>query len=196
MSNSTLSTVSLNNLTTAEARALELLGQGISPEQTSAAVGLTASRISQLLSQEEFAARVAELRFDSLAKHNARDMSYDELEDKLIDKMKDCLPLMVRPGEILKAIQVINAAKRRGASAPSSLTEQQTIINLVMPTQIINKFTLNNHNQVVQVTADSKTQPMLTIQSGTLLKQIKSDEKEALNVLSKATTRVLSADDF
>ena len=192
MSNSTLSVASLSNLSVSETRALDLLGQGISPEHTSIAVGLTASRISQLLSQEDFAAAVAERRFNNLSKHNERDASYDELEDKLIERMRDCLPLMVRPGEVLKAIQVINAAKRRGSSAPSSITEQQTIINLVMPTQIINKFTLNSNNQVVQVTADSKTQPMLTIQSGTLLKQI----KEKSDVQLGNPKNLLSADDF
>ena len=97
MSNSSLSTVSLNNLTSAESRALDLLGQGISPEHTSQAVGLSPSRISQLLSDENFAAKVAELRFESLEKHNKRDANYDDLEDKLIEKMRDCLPLMVRP---------------------------------------------------------------------------------------------------
>lgn len=192
MANSTLSAAPLQNLTSAESRALELLGQGIGPEQTGLAVGLSASRISQLLSQEEFAAAVAERRFQNLSKHNERDNSYDSLEDQLIEKMKDCLPLMIRPGEILKAIQIINAAKRRGSSAPSSITDQATIINLVMPTQIINKFALNNLNQVVQVTADSKTQPMLTIQSGTLLKQI----KEASNVQSRNPKNLLTADDF
>lgn len=183
---------SLSNLTVAESRALDLLGQGVSPEHTGIAVGLTASRISQLLSQEDFAAAVAERRFQNLSKHNERDQGYDNLEDKLMEKMKDCLPLMVRPGEILKAIQVINAAKRRGSSAPNSITEQQTIINLVLPTQIVNKFTLNSNNQVVQVTADSKTQPMLTIQSGTLLKQI----KEKADVQLGNPKNLISAEDF
>ena len=192
MSNSEFSVINLNNLTSAESRALELLGQGISPEHTSLTVGLSPSRISQLLSDENFAARVAELRFESLSKHNKRDSNYDDLEDQLIEKMRDCLPLMVRPGEILKAIQVINAAKRRGSSAPQSITEKQTIVTLVMPTQIINKFSLNPMNQVVQVTADEKTQPMLTIQSGTLLKQVKENN----DVQSRNSKAILSADDF
>lgn len=194
MSNSTLSSPALQDLTAAESRALELLGQGINPEQTAIAVGISPSRISQLLSDTEFAAAVSERRFTNLSKHNERDSAYDSLEDKLLERMKDCLPLMVRPGEILKAIQVINAAKRRGSSAPSAITDQTTIINLVLPNQIINKFTLNGLNQVVQVTADDKTQPMLTIQSGTLLNQIKS--KELNDVQSKPAKKLLSADDF
>lgn len=189
--------VSMNSLTTAESRALALLGNGIGPEQVAQAVGLTASRISQLLSDEQFAAQVAELRFEALSKHNERDSAYDSLEDELIEKMRDCLPLMVRPHEVLRAIQVINAAKRRGSSAPSSITEQHTIINLIMPTSILSEFSINANNQVVQ----AGDQPLVTIQSGTLLNKIKGSQ----NVLSgnskefeksKSRHNVYSAEDF
>lgn len=204
MSNSTLSVVSLANLTKAEERALSLLGQGVIPEQAAAASGLSASRISQLLSQEDFASRVAELRFESLSKHNERDAAYDSLEDELIEKMRDCLPLMVRPQEILRAISVINAAKRRGASAPESITNQSTVINLVLPNQILTKFTLNQTNQVVQ----AGDQPLVTIQSGTLLNQMKEKAsqpaqlEEIRDVLTKPAKvfsnpgRQITAEDF
>lgn len=204
MANSTLAAAQLTSLTAAEQRALHLLGQGIIPEQAAAASGLSPSRISQLLSQEEFAAAVAERRFESLAKHNDRDEAYDALEDQLIERMKDCLPLMVRPHEILKAIQVINSAKRRGSSAPSSLTEQSTIINLILPTQVLTQFQLNQHNQVVSVSGETN-QDLLTIQSGSLLNQIKQKHKQQevqhvltrpAKVLSDSSPRGLSAEDF
>lgn len=197
MSNSTLSSVNLNDLTKAEERALVLLGQGVIPEQVAAASGLSASRISQLLSQEHFAARVAELRFEALAKHNDRDAAYDALEDELIERMKDCLPLMVRPHEILKAIQVINQAKRRGSSAPNSITEQSTVIQLILPTQVLTQFSLNQANQVVSVEG-AVSQDLLTIQSGSLLNQIKK-KQENQNVLSrpaKVLNGAVSAEDF
>ena len=204
MSNSTLAVVSLAHLTKAEERALSLLGQGVIPEQAAAASGLSPSRISQLLSQEDFASRVAELRFESLSKHNERDAAYDSLEDDLIEKMRDCLPLMVRPQEILRAISVINAAKRRGASAPESITNQSTVINLVLPNQILTKFTLNQSNQVVQ----AGDQPLVTIQSGTLLNQMKEKTaqpaqlEEIKDVLTKPAKvfsnprRQITAEDF
>lgn len=197
MSNSTLSTVNLNDLTKAEERALVLLGQGVIPEQVAAASGLSASRISQLLSQEHFAARVAELRFEALAKHNDRDAAYDALEDELIERMKDCLPLMVRPHEILKAIQVINQAKRRGSSAPNSITEQSTVIQLILPTQVLTQFSLNQANQVVSVEG-AVSQDLLTIQSGSLLNMTKK-KLENQNVLSrpaKVLNGAVSAEDF
>lgn len=180
-------------LTAAESRALDLLGQGLIPEQVAGACGLSASRISQLLSNEEFASAVAELRFQNLSRHNERDNAYDLLEDELIERMRDCLPLMVRPHEILKAIQVINGAKRRGQQAAAA-QEHHTVINLVLPTQLLTNFQLNTNNQVVQ----AGDQPLVTIQSGSLLAQI----KEKRNVLtqqpaiSSSAKRQLTAEDF
>lgn len=158
-----------------EDRALALLGAGHEPEVVANALGVSVSRISQLLSQEDFATAVTQLRFDSLAKHNTRDLSYDEIEDQLILKLRDCIPLMFRPMEILKAIATINAAKRRGTSAPAAITQQQTVIQLIMPTTIVQAFTKNTANQVVEV--DGQT--LVTIQAGTLLKQ--SKERNATN---------------
>jgi hypothetical protein len=148
-----------------EQRAITLLGNGLGPEQVATAVGVTASRISQLLSDHDFATAVAELRFQNLQKHNEIDASYDLLEEQLIEKLADVLPLMMRPMEILKAIQIVNGAKRRGQSAPEQITHQNTVVNLVMPTQIIQKFQMNSNNLITNV----GSQTLETIQSSRLL---------------------------
>lgn len=164
MSNHTTS-----NYNSTEARALELLGSGLGAEVVANACGVTVSRISQLLSEPEFAAQVSELRFNNLQKHNVRDSSYDALEDTLIERMRDLLPLMLRPMEILKAIAVINGAKRRGQSAPEVISASNTIVTLVMPKQIIQNFTVNLNNQVIK----AGSQELLTIQSGNMNKMLK-----------------------
>lgn len=156
--------MSTTTTTSTESRALALLGQGLSPEVVAAAVGVSPSRISQLISDPEFAAEVAELRFKNLSKHNERDNAYDALEDQLLQKLKDCLPYMMRPMEILKSIQIINAAKRRGSSAPESITNQQTVVQLVMPTQILQSFTSNIHNQIIK----AGDQDLITVQSSNM----------------------------
>lgn len=164
--------------TSTEERALVLLGQGLGPETVAAAVGVSVSRISQLLSTADFAARVSELRFESLAKHNSRDSEYDSIEDQLIAKLKDLIPYMMRPMEILKSIQVINAAKRRGSSAPEAITSQQTVVQLILPQQIFQNFTTNINNQVIK----AGSQDLVTVQSSNmagLLNQMKG----AQNVL-------------
>ena len=155
---------------TTRERALQLLGTGTcSAEQVAAACGVTASAISQLLSDEVFAGEVAALRYRNLSSNTERDSRYDDMEDKLLEKLHHSIPLMVRPMEVLKAIQVINGAKRRGAAGDIAAIQQTNIVNLTLPTAIVNKFTTNMQNQVVSAGA----QELLTIQSGTLLKQSK-----------------------
>lgn len=178
--NTNTSTNTSTNNTSTESRALALLGSGISPSVVAASLGVSESRISQLLSDDAFATQVATLRYEALQKHNARDSSYDSLEDKLLEKMEDCIPLMHRPMEILKAISVINAAKRRGSSTPDSITEKQQIIQLQIPIQIINKFTTNLEGQVTTITTAQKEQSLLTIQSGSLDSLIKEKRNDAL----------------
>lgn len=147
-----------------EQRALALLGSGLPVETVASAVGVSPSRISQLLADENFANQVSELKFQNLQKHNTRDSNYDDLEDSLIEKFKETMPLMMRPMEILKAMQVINAAKRRGHSSPESVHTQQTVVHLNMPVQILNAFTKDINNQVIE----AGNQSLLTIQSSRL----------------------------
>ena len=159
--------------TSTESRALALLGQGLGAEMVASAIGVSVSRISQLLSETEFAAQVADLRFRNLSKHNERDAEYDKLEDELIIKMRDLMPFMVRPMEVARVLQIINQAKRRGSSAPESITNQQTVVQLNMPTTIYQKFTVNTNNQVIQ----AGQQQLITVQSGNMAKLLTASKQ-------------------
>lgn len=157
-----------------EEKALSLLGAGVSSDSVAAALGVTPSRISQLLSNEVFSKQVAALKYESLQKHNVRDNHYDSLEDKLLAKLEKALPLMVKPDSILKAINIINGAKRRGSDKPQAVTNQQTVVNLVLPEVITSKFAINVDNQVTK----AGEQELLTMPSGNLLKRVE-DAQEA-----------------
>lgn len=176
-------------VTTTEARALKLLGSGVGPEQTAAALGVSPARISQLLSTDSFVEEVARLRFTTLSKHNDRDERYDASEDKLLDKLEDCIPFMTNPMQIAKVLATVNAAKRRGASTPEQITNQQTIINLTIPSVLIQKFSININNQVIQ-TGDQK---LVTIQSGTLIDKIKEVTGEPQRALPNRETIVTTS---
>lgn len=169
---------------TIEDRALTLLGQGVPPSAVANALGVDPSRISQLLSEEGFAQKVIEKKFESLSKNNERDMSIDEIEDKLIKKLENCLPFMTRPMEILKSFQVLNMAKRRGATNVEDLTQKQTVIQLNIPQIILDRFQTNIHNQVVQV----GDQSLVTIQSGQMLKQLETSNATTLTHQINDTT--------
>ena len=158
-----------NKTTSTESRALELLGQGVAPAQVAAALGVTSSAISQLLSDPVFAEKVASLRFENLRAHSARDALYDALEDTLLEKLADCIPLMYKPAEVLKAVQVINAAKRRGTAAPiTAEASGNVVVNITLPQVAVSKFVTDINNQVIQ----AGSQQLLTIQSGSLMKQL------------------------
>jgi len=151
-----------------EEKALSLLGAGVQAESVAAALGVTPARISQLLSNKLFADKVAELRYNNLQKHNQRDSKYDSLEDILLVKLEKSMPLLVKPESIMKAISIVNGAKRRGQSAPDQVVNQQNIVTLMMPTSIVQKFSVNIKNQVTK----AGNQSLLTMQAGTLLKQV------------------------
>lgn len=151
-----------------EQRALELLGNGVPQEATASALGISPSRITQLLSNAEFAAAVSELRFKQLQKHNARDGKYDSIEDKLLEKLEKSLPLLLRPQDILKAITVVNGAKRRGHDAPASGSGNQTIVNVILPKVVTEAFTVDINNQVTK----AGEQELLTMSSGNLKKKV------------------------
>jgi ABC-type histidine transport system ATPase subunit len=151
-------------LNATESKVLTLLGQGFAPEMVATAVGVTPARISQLLSQDEFAQQVAELRYKQLAAHTERDSKYDTLEDQILERLRTSLSMVFDPMKLAKLLSVVNSAKRRGAAAPEHLTTQQTVVQLNIPTAILQQFTTNINNQVVK----AGQQDLITVQSANM----------------------------
>lgn len=152
------------SLTRPEERALSLLGRGHEPGTVASAVGLSESRILELLADPDFANRVAEARFKNISSIDDRDTSYNDVEDILIERLKRTLPMLYKPAEVLRAIQVINSAKRRGTQAPLQSTPKQEVVPLLLPQVLIQKFTVNSVNQVISAGGQS----LITIQSSAL----------------------------
>lgn len=171
---SELAEVPSKQYTGLQLKGLELLGSGISPVVVATTLGITESAVSQWLSDSEFAAQVTGRRFSNMQKHSARDAKWDELEDKLLAKMQDIIPFMMKPFEIIRALQMVNAAKRRGPSAPENTHIANTVVNLSIPVQILQKFQTNGDNQVIEVAAETvpavpAKQSLITIDSNSLL---------------------------
>lgn len=166
--------ISSTSRSSVESKALKLLGSGHGPEIVAQACGVTTARISQLLSDPEFAAEVMELRCSVLQKHNDRDTEYDSIEDTLIKKMKDIIPFMMKPGEVLAAIRVINGAKRRGVSQVTNEGVHTTNVNITLPAIITQQFITNVNNQVIK----AGTQELVTIQSSGINKMLSSQVLE------------------
>jgi hypothetical protein len=128
-----------------------LLGQGHSPELVATIIGCDPSYISQLLENETFRNEVSELRVQSLQAATERDKKWDSLEEKLLDKLHTVVDFVIKPREILALLSAANQAKRRGATATESITINNQVVNLLMPTKLTATFTVNQNNQVIGV---------------------------------------------
>lgn len=173
-------------------RALALLSTGNPPAVVASILDVDESRISQFLAEESFKTELTEKKFSNMQKHNARDTEADSLEDMLLDKMKNLIPFVNKPMEAARIYQIVNGAKRRGISSPESVINQQAIVNISLPTKVINNFTVNTVNQVIK----AGEQELVTMQSSVLLSKVKtqnasgkviesSSSKETSNALTK-----------
>ena len=162
---------------------IALLGQGHPAAIVAQSLGVSESRISQIASEPEVSAQISALRFESLQKFSDLDTKYLSVEEKLLDKLENSLIFLQRPMEIARALQIVNKTKRRGAESPMATTVQQNIVNISMPTQVLQKFTVNGQNQVVQV----GSQTLLTLPS----QKVSSLMKEKIN--DSTTEKRLSA---
>ncbi len=138
-------------------RIKELLGVGLPNNVVASAVGVTDSYISQLLADPEFAAEVTQLKLINLTETAARDKKYNSLEDKLLEKLENVLPYLVKPMEVLAAIKTINSAVRR--AAPSELAGQANVqvVQLQLPdnSAFAARFVINKESQVVEIAGRS-----------------------------------------
>lgn len=179
-----------NAPTTTEERALKLLASGVTAANAAVALGISDSRISQLVSDESFASKLVALKFESLQKHNARDEEYDGIEDVLIEQLKLAIPMMMQPEKIARVLSMINSAKRRGASSPDSVLQKQQVVRLTIPIQILNRFSTNSAQQIISVNDED----MITVQSGRMNTLLEENQNELKSRRDSQTVENLSFD--
>lgn len=135
----------------------ELLGFGLESGVVATAVGCDISYVSQLLSDVEFGAEVQQLKLINFAGHASRDRKYDALEDSLLEKLEGMIPLIARPMELVRALAIINSAKRRATpdANPSGANGSVTVVNLQLPPALATQIRMNTKNQVLEVNQQS-----------------------------------------
>lgn len=166
----------MSQTSSTESRALALLGQNLDPKVVASATGVSVSRISQLLSDPEFADQVAELRYKNLSAATERDDKYNKLEDQLLEKLEESLYAFSNPAMILKGLKVVNDAQRRGATAPAQIEKQAETVTLTMPVTILNQFVTNVNNQVIK----AGLQELVTVQSSQMNSLLKASHEPVL----------------
>lgn len=153
-----------------KARIIALLGNGVSHAVAASAVGCSESYITQLASDPDVAEEISRLRFENLQAATVRDKKVDSLEDALIDKLEEAMPLLMRPAEIIRTFAIINAAKRRGSSAPEQAHIANRVIAIFLPQHAATQFQLSAAKEIVEVAGV----PLITMPSSQLLLEAKN----------------------
>lgn len=147
----------------------ELLGEGLDPQVVADAVGTSTAYIGQLLTDDAFATRVAELRSKNLKDASERDKRWNKLEDRMIDKLEENVDMIFKPAEVLRAASMINRMQRRGIPSAANLAvTKQTVVQLTMPVQLVQNFTVNHQGEVVEV----EGQTLVSMPATTLLQKL------------------------
>jgi hypothetical protein len=172
-----------------KSRAMQLLGSGLSPEIVGTTLGCASEYIHQLLAEDDFRQRVTALRIEALTADTARDKNIDEIEDSLIAKLKENIDYLVSTKDILRAFVFVNAAKRRGVKATDGTVINNTVVNLMLPPAIIQKFATNRLGEVIEVEGKS----LVTVSPQELLakrkqKQSQNEDERKLPALAGSSS--------
>ena len=157
-----------------------LLGSGLSNQVVASAVGCDPSYISQLMSVDTFAEEVAQLRVVGLTDATERDRSWDSLEKKLLGKLHEQVDnnMIYKPLDVTRVLAVANVAKRRGSTTPEALTTSRPVVQLNIPTVVIQSYTKTSAGEVIEVeTGEGKKQSLLTMSSSALMQQLAAAQK-------------------
>lgn len=167
-----------------EERVIRLLAAGLPAIRVAESLGIEASKISQMMSEEQFKARLAEEKFTLLNRHNEADKKLDELEDVVRDQLAMTVPMIFDPMKLARVFQVVNAAKRRGAQLTSDIPAGATVVNLNMPQRIVNNFVVNSHNQVIQAGGED----LVTIQPSRMQEMLQERDDDKNRIADKASS--------
>lgn len=167
----------------------QLLIQGYPPGQVANAVACSPSFVSQLLSNEEFAMRVANERLSLTMEKNQQytdiDNAYDDIEDQLLKKLGTLLPYINKPSEILATLRQVNSAVRKSSRPVASNQEKQgDLVSLTLPAHMLKSMQvsikMDEASQIVEVAGKSMaTLPSLSLHERLpALKELASQKRE------------------
>lgn len=141
------------------AKLIKILSAGqITQRQAAEAVGVSEALVSQLMAEEDFAYQVAVGMSKNLERAFTIDDNIEEVENILSQRLRELMGMAqaMNLDTILKVLKYTNGAKRKTqAQVPGVGTGQGTIQNntlkLILPSVVINNYTVNPQNEVVAV---------------------------------------------
>lgn len=164
-----------------EDKAAEMLAAGIQGSVVASTLGCDPSYISQLLGRSDFKEKVSALKVARASAGMALDKIYDDTELIAAKQLERMIPLIMKPQELLRAVEVLNKLKRRTAVDAVASNPGTRIVNVILPPVVMTHFQVSANNEVVQVGDNS----MLTLPSQQFRQKVKDG-----SLLQKEITHV------
>lgn len=137
--------------------------------QIAEAIGVDDSRVSQLMEKESFKQVYQELSSKKFGLHNELDNSWDDIENKSLDIIKQHLSFSNDADYALRAAAVANKSQRRTSASNTPLPVGEGLravvelpINFI---QQINNTQINIQQQAGETTPDLKEHDFLTAEA-------------------------------
>lgn len=131
--------------------ALQLLSQGLQPSVVAATLGVQDSYISQLMSDEDFAAQVEAARVKTSEEDCSYDKKLDKAEEVFLERIEE-KSRIANLQQSMQAFKILNSAKRRrDRGVVQNVQNAGTIVNITMPTILAPRFVTNSQNEIVEV---------------------------------------------
>jgi len=143
----------LKKYTGVAGRILNMLCTGLSPEEAAQAVGVDSSFVRHLKQEPDFIEQIKIKLQENTERAIQIDENYAAIEKQATDRLKTLLPLIHSPRDLMQLAAFANAAKKKTSIGPAAGSEgasSQPLVKVIMPTIILNNFTVNPNNEIVQ----------------------------------------------
>lgn len=134
----------------AKDQALALLSQGLKQSVVASALGVEESYVSQLLTDEDFAAELAQKKKELSVADVAYDTKLDRATEDALDRIETKLPF-ANLQQTLQAFKVLDGAKRRKERGTPGAENAGVTVNILLPTVIAPRYLQNQSGEIVEV---------------------------------------------
>lgn len=154
-----------------------MLAAGKSHSEIAASLGVTQSAIAQAAKTDA----VQNLLVTAKEKQPdiARDLDsrYDAVESALLAKFEQQLnSTFLKPAELLRAMATLNGMKRRTGALNPERPPATTVVQLIMPTQIVNKMQVSPQGEIVAIDG----RDLITAQPAQVQKLLQDSRNESI----------------
>lgn len=163
--------------TVIEQRVIKLASSGVAAVTIASMLNIDKSYVSQILGKEHISEAVQVSSLAKNATYEQLDEKWDNLEEKLLDKVSDRISFMDNKQLGVLLVAANNAKRRRGLENNIPSQNNIQITNITLPTRIIARYTTNSNNEITEV--DGKV--LDTMPSRNLLDRYESDNNERID---------------